>query len=307
MANPTTNYGFVMPTSSDLVTDLPADFATFGQAVDTQMKTNADAATQKATLTTKGDIYAASAASTPARLAVGTNNQVVMADSAQTSGLKYANEATATLTAKGDLLSATAANTLSRLAVGTNDYVLTADSTTATGLKWAAASSGALTKITSGTFTGASSVTVDSVFSATYRRYMLLISEIYAATSSDDLQIQLRYGSTTKTSSYYGGAFAYDRANALTTYGSNAATSFTIAQEFGGSSAATSSYTVYFDQVGNSSVSAKFYGQGFNYGGNQKAVTFAAMQDDAQTYTGFVLLSGSSNITGRYAVYGLEN
>jgi hypothetical protein len=34
MANPTTNYGFVMPTATDLVTDLPADFAVFGDAVD---------------------------------------------------------------------------------------------------------------------------------------------------------------------------------------------------------------------------------------------------------------------------------
>lgn len=37
MANPTTNYGWVMPTSTDLVTDLPADFAVFGQAVDTTL------------------------------------------------------------------------------------------------------------------------------------------------------------------------------------------------------------------------------------------------------------------------------
>lgn len=34
MANPTTNFNWQMPTSSDLVTDLPADFEVFGQAVD---------------------------------------------------------------------------------------------------------------------------------------------------------------------------------------------------------------------------------------------------------------------------------
>ena len=66
-----------MPTSTDLVTDLPADFEVFGQAVDTQMKTNANAATQKATLTTTGDIYYASAASTPARRAIGTTGDVL--------------------------------------------------------------------------------------------------------------------------------------------------------------------------------------------------------------------------------------
>lgn len=70
-----------MPTSTDLVTDLPADFEVFGQAVDTQMKTNADAATQKATLTTTGDIYYASAANTPARLGIGSSGQVLQVSS----------------------------------------------------------------------------------------------------------------------------------------------------------------------------------------------------------------------------------
>jgi len=77
VTNPTSNYSFQMPTPTDLVTDLPADFGVFGQQVDTQMKTNADAATQKATLTTTGDIYYASAASTPARLGVGTTGQIL--------------------------------------------------------------------------------------------------------------------------------------------------------------------------------------------------------------------------------------
>jgi hypothetical protein len=35
MANPTSNFGWQMPTATDLVTDLPADFEVFGQAVDT--------------------------------------------------------------------------------------------------------------------------------------------------------------------------------------------------------------------------------------------------------------------------------
>lgn len=37
MANPTSNFGWQMPTSTDLVTDLPADFEVFGQAVDTSL------------------------------------------------------------------------------------------------------------------------------------------------------------------------------------------------------------------------------------------------------------------------------
>lgn len=37
MSNPTTPFGWQMPTSTDLVTDLPADFEVFGQAVATSM------------------------------------------------------------------------------------------------------------------------------------------------------------------------------------------------------------------------------------------------------------------------------
>jgi hypothetical protein len=37
MTNPTSNFGWQMPTPTDLVTDLPADFEVFGQAVDTSM------------------------------------------------------------------------------------------------------------------------------------------------------------------------------------------------------------------------------------------------------------------------------
>jgi hypothetical protein len=36
MTNPTSNFSWQMPTSTDLVTDLPADFEVFGQAVDTK-------------------------------------------------------------------------------------------------------------------------------------------------------------------------------------------------------------------------------------------------------------------------------
>jgi hypothetical protein len=47
-------------------------------------------ATQKATLTTKGDIYVATGSATPIRVAVGSNDQVLTADSGQSSGVKWA-------------------------------------------------------------------------------------------------------------------------------------------------------------------------------------------------------------------------
>ena len=71
MANPTTNYGFVLPTSSDLVTDLPADFDVALQGVDTRLK-----ALQPGT--TLGDLaYSSATANTNTRLAIGTTGQIL--------------------------------------------------------------------------------------------------------------------------------------------------------------------------------------------------------------------------------------
>jgi hypothetical protein len=71
MANPTTNYGFVLPTPTDLVTDLPADFEVALQGVDTRLK-----ALQPGT--TLGDLaYSSATANTNTRLAVGSTGQVL--------------------------------------------------------------------------------------------------------------------------------------------------------------------------------------------------------------------------------------
>jgi len=78
MANPTTNYGFVLPTPTDLVTDLPADFDVALQGVDTRLK-----ALQPGT--TLGDLaYASATANTNTRLALGTAGQVLTVNSGAT-------------------------------------------------------------------------------------------------------------------------------------------------------------------------------------------------------------------------------
>ena len=71
MANPTSNYGFVMPQNTDLVKDLPADFDIFGQAVDDRIKAlNPE--------TTAGDIsYRGGTANAKTRLGIGTAGQVL--------------------------------------------------------------------------------------------------------------------------------------------------------------------------------------------------------------------------------------
>ena len=71
MTNPTSNYNFVLPTSSDLVTDLPADFEVALQGVDTRLK-----ALQPGT--TLGDLaYSSATANTNTRLGVGSTGNVL--------------------------------------------------------------------------------------------------------------------------------------------------------------------------------------------------------------------------------------
>jgi hypothetical protein len=71
VTNPTSNYGFVLPTATDLVTDLPADFEVALQGVDTRLK-----ALQPGT--TLGDLaYSSATANTNTRLPIGTNGQIL--------------------------------------------------------------------------------------------------------------------------------------------------------------------------------------------------------------------------------------
>jgi hypothetical protein len=99
MSNPTSNFNWQMPTATDLVTDLPADFEVFGQAVDTALMDLKGGTTgqvlAKATgtdmdftwttptagmtnpMTTTGDTIYSSSGSTPARLGIGTTGQVL--------------------------------------------------------------------------------------------------------------------------------------------------------------------------------------------------------------------------------------
>ena len=210
--------------------------------------------------------------------------------------------------AKGTLVVGNGTDASTTLAVAsTAGYVLTVDSAEATGLKWATPSSGALTKITDGSFSNQATVDVDNIFSTTYLTYMAII-QVSAVTADNDFQLQFRYaGPNTQESAYYTSGFQYDRGNTLTTYGSTASGANAAAVLDGcGASGDPSYLTIYFREVGNSSGDNPVY-WGSAHSRLQSIANFAGYNDTQRLYTGIRLKSSSSNISGNYRIYGLAN
>lgn len=237
----TTNFGWETPDDTDLVKDGAAAIRTLGNSIDTSMvdlkggttgqvlskNSNTDMdftwvaqddsnAIQNAIVDAKGDLIAASGADTPARLAVGTNEHRLVADSAETTGLKYVADTTNyAIAAKGDLLVGTAADTLQALTVGTNGYTLVADSATSTGLKWAAPASSQKnwTLLNAGgtSLTGATTITVSGISGAD--AIMVLVQSGSGATAGAFLSFRFN---TDSNNNYYPAGL---RAIAEGTYG----------------------------------------------------------------------------------------
>lgn len=226
----TTNFGWETPDDTDLVKDGALAMRTLGNAIDTSLVDlkggttgqilakasntdldftwSSDATGIQATIfDAKGDLIAASAADTAARLAVGTNNQTLYADSGAATGLTWGASAKSTLTTTGDILYASSANTLARLGIGSSGQYL---SVSAGVPSWTTLSAGGMTSLATGTLSG-SSVSLTSISGSYYSLILtidnpvlasgsgVLLLTINSATGANNYRYQYTYNGTTTT------------------------------------------------------------------------------------------------------------
>ena len=192
MATTTPNFGWSVPTSTDLVKDGATAIETLGDSIDASLVDLKGGTT--------GQVLAKNS---------GTDMDFIWVAQDDSNAIQNA-----IVDAKGDLISATAADTPARLAVGTNGQVLTADSTAATGLAWAsaAASGGGMTLISTTSLSG-SSTSLTSI-AGTYKNLQLVIRDFYPSANAD---VSLTFNSDTASNYYQNGFSTNDTTNSLVT------------------------------------------------------------------------------------------
>lgn len=254
-------YSWPEPDNTDLVKNGALAIRTLGDAIDTTMGTMV----AKTIVDAKGDLIAATAADTVARLAVGTNGQTLVADSSTATGLKWA-----TPSAGGGWQVVKAETTFTSVAsTGT-----TFDSIFSSSYNYYMVEIKAL---------GGGAAATDD----------LQLQMLYSGTT----QAAGYYGTTFGNA--HGGASPASVGTsgaAQFTVSPDASGSATTGDRITG--------LINFYQCHGVSATAAWQGQllqGYNYAN----YVFAGQSSTARTYTGFLLKASSGNISGTLTVYGM--
>ena len=199
----TPNYGWVTPAPTDLVTDLPADFEIFADAVDADL----------------------------AGLLGGTTGQVLKKTSGTDHDFAFGVDPTFDLvTTAGDLVYGTAADTMARLGIGTAGQVLSVNSG-ATAPEWANAAAGAPNVDYSLLNSGGTSLSGSTTTISGITDKSNLLINVFGASTSVSTSILLRINADSGASQYLGSGFRLQRGGTYIeayTTGTSGSSSFNI-------------------------------------------------------------------------------
>ena len=202
MTNPTTPFSWQMPTSSDLVTDLPADFETFGQAVATSMADLLGGTTgqilSKASNTDMDFTWITNDGGDITAVTAGTG----ISGGGTSGAVTVTNSMATAITASGDLIQGTGSGTFARLGTGTNGQYLTTNGTT---LSWGTlASSKNYTLLNSGGTSLSGSTTTISGISGKDEIYVVVSG---ASSGNTNAGMALRINTDTAANYFQQGVF----------------------------------------------------------------------------------------------------
>jgi len=274
MTNPTSNFGWQMPEPTDLVTNLPADFEVFGQAVDT-------------------DFVDLLGGTTGQVLAKASNADLDFVWSADAAGM------TNPMTTTGDSIYSSSGSTPARLGIGSAGQVLTV----AAGVpSWATPSGGGATLLATLSLSGSS--TASGSISGAYRQFQIYIKNGKFAGGINSFQLRLN-GDT--ASNYSWQTFLSKNANELNGSYSSSSTVFNIGQcetTLGGASMFGA--LIFINRPSDTDrVFINSQSIGFD-GGNTFQNLSSGVYDNSAAITSVTLIASGSTFQGDAYIYGVN-
>ena len=272
MATTTPNFGWAVPTSTDLVKDGAVAIETLGDAIDASL------------VDLKG----------------GTSGQVLKKNSNTDMDFIWSADSagmTNPMTTTGDTIYSSSGSTPARLGIGSTGQILTVAGGVPTWATPAAGGSG-LTLINRTSVSAAASQSFNNVFSSTYENYLVTFNETAASTNGVISYLRLRASGSDNTSNYY---YAQSRRSYSNTVAGSSSSGASEIQLIYTETGKQGQYTLNINApqqaqwTGVSGIGAMF----------AESLSLGAQVQDTNAYDGFTIYVNSGTFTGIVSIYGL--